>query len=229
MISKPVILTPEQKADRSKKSSYKKGNKIDFKCVAWLNGRLVRSLPNDKGDRTLMFRCTDGSVFRVLDLARSDSTFITRVLADIEKYFKEDHLWSVYPQALNKFQGVVPFACGDGRDRPVDWLEFEASVGKSTSDTSLALYVGRRGHSNKDFNFYNVVIPKDFKLPKGLKFGRHVVGKAKRDGNIFVLSELKIIYGTKNSVRPDKSSSSKGELSERRDVGTSSSQLDVPT
>jgi len=83
--------------------------------------------------------------------------------------------------------------------------------------------------SNKDFNFYNVVIPEDFKLPKGLKFGRHVVGKAKRDGNIFVLSELKIIYDTKNSVRPDKSSSSKGELSERRDVGTSSSQLDVPT
>lgn len=106
----------------------------------------------------------------------------------MDYYFREEHLWSVYPQCMGKIEGVVPFGCSDNRERAVDTLTFEASVGTGVTPERLPLFVGR--NKGDGFHFYNLDVPPEIELPENVKKGQPIRGKAKRVGKRFVLTEL---------------------------------------
>lgn len=80
----PTKPAPPKKRDpnapkKEYKKSFKKKNNINYKCVAWLHGRLAAG-KDANGTRRLFFRCSDGTIFRVIDLGRSDNAFVVGVL-----------------------------------------------------------------------------------------------------------------------------------------------------
>lgn len=165
---------------------------FQWQCVAWCQGRLKRSKPDEKGNRQLFFQCTDGTLLDVFMVGRDDNDSILWILTHIEECFNADNVWLLYPKEFGRQSGVVPTAIVKGKQKPVDVLQFSASVGNidlKSRPGILPLFVGR--NMGKGFHFCNLTIPEGFDLPE-LSKGTLVQGKATRSGNTWMLSELVI-------------------------------------
>lgn len=165
---------------------------FQWQCVAWCQGRLKRSKPDEKGNRKLFFQCTDGTLLNVFMVGRDDNDSIIWILTHVEDCFNADNVWQIYPKEFGRNSGVVPTAIVTGKQNSIDTLKFSASVGNIDLETRpgiLPLFVGRNVGKGFHFHFCNLVIPEGFDLPQ-LSKGTMVQGKAIRMGQTWMLSEL---------------------------------------
>lgn len=182
---------PRLKQDRQRgRGGRPQQSRVQWQCIAYVQGRLKRSKADDRGSRKLFFQCVDGASWPVLNIGREGNDSLIWMFTHIETVFNEDHLWALYPESKGRTNGVTASAIVTGMDRPVDTLTFSASVGSIDLEARpgvLPLFVGR--NEGKGFHFCNLTIPEGFDLPELTK-GVLIQGKATRSADTWVLSEL---------------------------------------
>lgn len=163
---------------------------FQWQCVAWCQGRLKRSKPDDKGNRKLFFQCTDGTLLNVLTVGRDKNDSLLWILTHVEDCFNANNVWQLYPQAVGGTNYVTPSAIIRGRDRTADSLQFSASVGNIDLEKRpgiLPLFIGR--NMGRGFHFCNLTIPQKFDLPD-LSKGDLIKGEAVRSGDQWTIKDL---------------------------------------
>jgi hypothetical protein len=175
---------------RHQSSSFQR-NSPDWKCLAYLKGRLKRSKPDEKGDRQLFFEVDDGTLFDVISMVRPGTNSLLWMWSRAAELFNEIHVWSLYPESRFGKMGVTPVCVIQNPDVEVDHLQFSGSVHQAidlaNNPQHLPLFIGR--NIGRGFHFMDLTVPQDFELPD-LQPRQWVRGTAKRQGTQWMLQTL---------------------------------------